>query len=215
MKDFEVERRHATLVAILLDTQSTLIDEILDMHDRMIGSAFAKAKRSYQTSFQEAGKAINEKVRLYAKVGQALIRAKEAGNDAFMAIEQILSWEQFTESVREAEKLARPEDFDYLGILGDHYPQLRRYLPAFLEAFEFKAAPAAQSIIEAIDVLKKLPVAKSRSLLDNAPTEFIHRRWTSYVFTTSGLDRRYYELRAVTELKNALRSGDVWVPGSR
>ena len=107
------------------------------------------------------------------------------------------SWEQFTESVREAEKLARLEDFDYLGILGDHYPQLRRYLPAFLEAFEFKAAPAAQRVIEAIDVLKKLPAAKSRSLLDNAPTEFIRRRWTPYVFTSSGLDRRYYELCAL------------------
>ncbi|MBV8216153.1 MAG: DUF4158 domain-containing protein, partial [Verrucomicrobia bacterium] len=54
LKDFEVERRHATLVAILLDTQSTLIDEILDMHDRMIGSAFAKAKRSYETSIDES-----------------------------------------------------------------------------------------------------------------------------------------------------------------
>jgi hypothetical protein len=62
------------------------------MHDRMIGSAFAKAKRSYETSFQEAGKAINEKVRLYAKVGQALIEAKETGNDPLVAIEQILSW---------------------------------------------------------------------------------------------------------------------------
>ena len=61
LKDFEVERRQATLVAILLDTQSTLIDEILDLHDRMVGSAFAKAKRAYETSFQEAGKAINER----------------------------------------------------------------------------------------------------------------------------------------------------------
>jgi hypothetical protein len=66
LKDFEVERRQATLVAILLDTHSTLIDEILDLRDRMIGSAFAKAKRAYETSFHEAGKAINEKVRLYA-----------------------------------------------------------------------------------------------------------------------------------------------------
>jgi hypothetical protein len=47
------------------------------MHDRIMGSLFAKAKRRYETSLQEAGKAINEKVRLYAKVGQALIRAKE------------------------------------------------------------------------------------------------------------------------------------------
>jgi Domain of unknown function (DUF4158) len=83
LKDFEVERRQATLVAILLDTQSTLIDEILDLHDRMVGSAFAKAKRAYETSFQEAGKAINEKVRLYAQVGQALIEAKDADRYAF------------------------------------------------------------------------------------------------------------------------------------
>jgi hypothetical protein len=62
-------------------THSTLIDEILDLHDRMIGSAFAKAKRAYETSFREAGTAINEKVRLYAQVGQALIEAKNIGSD--------------------------------------------------------------------------------------------------------------------------------------
>jgi hypothetical protein len=146
LKDFEVERRQATLVAILLDTHSTLIDEILDLHDRMIGSTFAKAKRAYETSFQEAGKAINEKVRLYAQVGQALIEAKDAGSDPFEAIERVVSWEQFTQSVQEAEKLARPEDFDYLGLLSNHYSQLRRYTPAFLEAFEFRAANVAKHL---------------------------------------------------------------------
>jgi hypothetical protein len=120
LRDFEVQRRQATLVAILLDTRATLIDEILDLHDRMVGSAFAKAKRAYEAAFQESGKAINEKVRLYAQVGQALIKAKEADIDPFAAIEQIISWECFTQSVDEAEKLARSEDFDYLGLLGNH-----------------------------------------------------------------------------------------------
>jgi hypothetical protein len=41
------------------------------------------------------------------------------------------------------ESFARPQDFDYLALLSDNYPQLRRYLPALLEAFEFKAAPLA------------------------------------------------------------------------
>jgi hypothetical protein len=192
LRDFEVERRYATLVAILLDTEATLTDEILDIHDRLIGSAFAKAKRSYEASFQEAGKAINEKVRLYAKVGRALIEAKETGNDPFKAIERILSWEEFTESVSEAGKLARPEDFDYLGLLGGHYSQLRRYTPAFLEAFQFKAAPAGQNIVEAVEVLKKLFAAKARSIPSDAPIEFVGRRWAPHVFTSSGLDRRYY-----------------------
>jgi hypothetical protein len=35
------------------------------------------------------------------------------------------------------------------------------------------------------------------------------------VFTEAGLDRRYYELCTLTELRNALRSGDIWVRGSR
>ncbi len=30
-----------------------------------------------------------------------------------------------------------------------------------------------------------------------------------------GLDRRFYEICALSELKNALRSGDIWVKGSR
>lgn len=33
--------------------------------------------------------------------------------------------------------------------------------------------------------------------------------------TDEGVDRRFYELCAISELKNALRAGDVWVPGSR
>jgi hypothetical protein len=93
-------------------------------------------------------KAINEKVRLYAQVGQALIEAKDTGSDPFEAIERVVSWEQFTQSVQEAEKLARPEDFDYLGLLSNHYSQLRRYTPAFLEAFEFRATPAARKILD-------------------------------------------------------------------
>ena len=35
------------------------------------------------------------------------------------------------------------------------------------------------------------------------------------VLTGDGIDRHYYELCALAELKNALRSGDIWVQGSR
>jgi hypothetical protein len=76
----------------------------------MIGSAFAKAKRAFESSFQEPGKAINEKVRLYAQVGQALIEAKVAGGDPFEAIEGLMTWEQFTQSVSEAATLAPGQD---------------------------------------------------------------------------------------------------------
>ena len=40
-------------------------------------------------------------------------------------------------------------------------------------------------------------------------------RWQKLVMTDAGIDRRYYELCALSELKNSLRSGDIWVQGSR
>ncbi|MEN1769566.1 hypothetical protein, partial [Pseudomonas aeruginosa] len=55
-------------------------------------------------------------------------------------------------------------------------------------------------------------LAKTHS---NAPTEFIKPRWQKLVMTDTGIDRRYYELCALSELKNSLRSGDIWVQGSR
>lgn len=49
----------------------------------------------------------------------------------------------------------------------------------------------------------------------DAPTTFIKPRWKSLVHAGEGLDRRFYEICALTGLKNALRSGDIWVQGSR
>jgi hypothetical protein len=76
---FDDPRRYGTLVAVLLEASATLTDEILDLHDRFIGSIFNKARRRRDEAFQSSGKAINEKVRLHARIGQALLTAKQEG----------------------------------------------------------------------------------------------------------------------------------------
>ena len=51
-----------------------------------IGKLFKKAEHKHLQTFQENGKAINNKVRLYALVGQALIEAKQSAADPFSEI---------------------------------------------------------------------------------------------------------------------------------
>jgi hypothetical protein len=155
LRDLETARLHATLVAVALEAKATVIDEIVDLHDRMIGSLFNRAKRSHEEQFQQSGKAINDKVRLYWRVGHALLEARQTGSDPFAAIESVISWDAFTQSVTEAEKLSQPADFDYLHRIGDRYTQIRRYAPALLEALRLKAAPAAQDILKAVERLKR------------------------------------------------------------
>jgi hypothetical protein len=87
---FEPQRRYATLVALAIEGMATVTDEIIDLHDRIIGKLFNAAKNKHQQQFQASGKAINDKVRLYGRIGQALIEAKQAGGDPFAAIEAVM-----------------------------------------------------------------------------------------------------------------------------
>ncbi len=70
-------------------------------------------------------------------------------------------------------------------------------------------------MLDAIAVLRSLNALDIRKVPADAPTKFIRNRWEKLVVTNDGLDRRYYELCVLSELKNALRSGDIWVEGSR
>ena len=69
--------------------------------------------------------------------------------------------------------------------------------------------------MEAADILKDMNTYNGRKLPPNTPTGFVRKRWENLIFKKDGLDRRFYELCVFSELKNALRSGDIWVQGSR
>jgi TnpA family transposase len=212
---FEPQRRYATLVALAVEGIATVTDEIIDLHDRILGKLFNAARHKHQQQFQASGKAINAKVRLYGRIGQALLEAKRSGRDPFEAIEAVMTWDAFAESVTEAQQLAQPEDFDFLPRIGESYATLRRYAPEFLAVLKLRAAPAAQDLLDAIEVLRGMNAYNARKVPLEAPTGFIKPRWQRLVMTDAGIDRRYYELCALSELKNALRSGDIWVQGSR
>jgi len=49
-------------------------------------------------------------------------------------------------------------------------------------------------------------VGNTRKVPTNAPTAFIKPRWAKQILTDEGIDRRYYERCALSELKNASES---------
>ena len=212
---YERQRRHATLVATSLGVAASLTDAAIDLFDRLIGAMFRKAEGRQARAFQADARAINDKVRLYARVGAALIAARDGKQDAFDAIIAVVSWERFCTTVAEAEALARPEAFDAYQSVGEHYAGIRRWSPAFLDTFEFESVPACASLMRAIAVLREANHAGRSTLPKSAPTGFIRQRWAALAMPGSVIDRRHYELCALSELRDRLQAGDVWVTGSR
>jgi len=125
------------------------------------------------------------------------------------------SWDRFRATVAEAEALARSEEFDAYQMLGEHYAGIRRWAPTFLDAFVFQSVPAAAPLMRAIDLLRGMNRTAVPCLPKSAPTSFIRERWARHVLPGGDIDRRYYELCVLSELRDRLRAGDVWVVGSR
>ena len=213
--DYERQRRHATLVAVTLDLSVDLTDQAINVFDRLIGAIFQKAEKRHARAFQADGRAINEKVCLYATVGAALIAAKNEKLDAFEAIGRVLTWERFVSTVAEAKALSRSEEFDPFQKLGEHYAGVRRWAPEFLKAFTFQGVPAVSPLLRAIEVLRDVNRTAAASLPESAPTAFIRPRWARHVLADGVINRRNYELCVLSELRDRLRAGDIWVTGSR
>lgn len=88
---FNERRRYATLMAFLYHTYAALTDQGLEVHDKLIGRLFNRGEHTHKDQFQRDGKMINEKVRLYAKVGKALISARESEQDPYELLQSIIT----------------------------------------------------------------------------------------------------------------------------
>ena len=211
---YERQRRHATLVATVLDLSAGLTDQAMDLFDRLVGAMFRKAEGRHARAFQADARAINDKVRVFARVGAALVAGREQKQDGYEAIVALMSWDKFCASVAEAEALARPEEFDAYTNLGEHYAAIRKWSPAFLRTFAFESVPAAASLMRAIELLREMN-SSGKPLPKSAPIGFVRPRWAGQVMPNGTVDHRYYELCVLSELRDRLHAGDVWVTGSR
>lgn len=89
-----------------------------------------------------------------------------------------------------------------------------------LRVLRFAGGPAAAALLEAVDVLAELNASGVRTVPADAPTGFVPTRWRGYLDDAlaagnSAAYRHYWELCVLLCLRDALRSGDIHVPGSR
>ena len=65
-------------------------------------------------------------------------------------------------------------------------------------------------------MLRDMNARRPRKVPPDAPVEFVPARWRPYVVGPDGeIDRHYFELCVLWELRAALRAGNVWLETSR
>ncbi|WP_010503696.1 Tn3 family transposase [Paenibacillus elgii] len=213
---FNEPKKYAILVAYLLELIQDLTDLAFEIHDRQIMILLSKGRKAQEELQKQNGKSINEKVVHFADLGAALIKARSEGIDPFVALDAIMPWDQVVASVEEAKRLARPVDYDYLDLLEKKFYALWKYTPTLLKSLEFRSTTSAEPLMKAVDIIRDMNETGKRKVPEGAPLNFVSNRWQKHVYDDDGtINRHYYEMAVLTELRNYVRSGDVSIVGSR
>lgn len=213
---FKENKKFALLVLHLLQLSQNLVDHAFEIHDRQITLLLSKGRKAQEEMQKLNGKSINEKVIHFADIGSALIQARNQGKDPYTALESIMPWEDLVNSIEEAKHLSRPVDYDYLDLLKYRFNYLRKYTPTLLEALEFTSTKSGEPLLQAIETIKDMNHNNKRKIPEGAPLDFVSNRWQKHVYDDDGnVNRQYYEMAVLTELRNLVRSGNVSIKGSR
>jgi TnpA family transposase len=211
------ERRLAILTASVIEQQARLTDVAIDMFDRLMGALFRRAERKRAERLVDRARDLEALARMHAVTGRAVAAARADGADPFAAIDQVVGWQPFLDSVdRAAGAVGTADDGHGLRDIVERYASARRFASIFLPAFVFRSHRKGDPLLKAVEALCTMYATDRRTLAKDAPVSFLQRRWRPVVIPTGkDLDRRAYEVAVLAHLRDRLRAGDVWVEGAR
>ncbi|SEF07583.1 Transposase and inactivated derivatives, TnpA family [Rhizobiales bacterium GAS188] len=215
LSDYSAGRRRATLVASLVDLEARLSDAAVEMFDKLVGSLFTRAKRGQERRYQATARDVGQLMRLFGRTIAALSEAREGEADALAVIDEAVSWHRLLAAKPQVDALAELAGEDMLVSAAERYATIRRFAPAFLNAFTFRAPRSGTSLMQAVEILRELNLRNRREVPDGAPLPFQNKQWKRLVRENGRINRRLYETAVLSTLRDCLRAGDVWIEGTR
>ncbi|MBN9386574.1 MAG: Tn3 family transposase [Chloroflexi bacterium] len=216
LERMSAERRYPLLLAFVAQSYQDIMDETLDLFIDYLGETNRRAGKDLEEFRLRMAQANDRKVRHFQTLGTIALSPEIADSEVRQFIFEYLPRPQMEAEVEECEMLIRPQDNTHYDFLLNSYKMIRSFSPRFLEVFTFRSNPASAPLLTALETLKEFNRQGKKQLSNHSTLAFVPGKWMNYVLEDNGsINRYYYEMAALWELRSALRAGNVWVEGSR
>lgn len=213
LKRFAPPKRHALVAAFLVEARKGLLDEVVTMHDQyMMGF-----ERRSRLAYEEKHRALRRRARngLNTLLG-AVDVLLDADRDAPVSrLYETVAEAELRGAAADCRAFARLEERGLVDELAARYGDLRKYLPAFLR-LPLAAAAGSKALLAAVEIARRLDAGASETLLDDAPRHFVPAAWRKVACPAGQRPRRaLWEIALAFAVRDALRSGDLFLAASR
>lgn len=211
LRDISGNRRLAILAVCVVEWTAAIADTVVETHDRIVGKTWREAKKLCDTRINNVRKTVQQTLRSFTSLGAAILEAKKDDVSLEQAVISTLGWSGLQELVATGSKLTDTMSGDPLAHVAQGFHRFRRYAPRMLQALEIEAAPVANPLMAAANLVGKKPNSQS------PPTTFLRRtsKWHRHMKNQEDGCMRLWEVAVLFHLRDAFRSGDVWLRRSR
>jgi Domain of unknown function (DUF4158)/Tn3 transposase DDE domain len=213
------DKRYPLLLATVAECYVEVLDEVVQMFDQALSGMENRAKRKVQEKL--AARAKNDVNKMDLLEEMLAVTTDLAVPDA--EVGGLLRGGIGLDRMRRARRDPKDRfyrDHGHLDTVEDSFTYLRQFAPEVIKTLEFRGGDGAVELLRAVGILRELYVRGGRNVPAGAPTPFVPARWKGYLSAAEEdkntiAYRHYWELCVLLALRDGLRSGDVWVPGSR
>lgn len=209
LQDISGDRRLAILAVCAVEWRSAIADTVVETHDRIVGKTWRDAKRLCDARITDARASVQDALQAFFALGAALIGARDDEAPLEGAVADSCGWEDLERLVANSARLTDTMEANPLAHVVQGYHRFRLYAPRMLEALTISAAPVARPLIDAVQTV-------SQGGADR-PTDFLGLRskWHRHLKVQEVGDYRLWEVAVLSHLRDAFRSGDIWLANSR
>ncbi len=207
-----------SLLAALAAAHTEIVDETVRLFDMVLAAPTASPRPGRRAPAESVRSDVGRRLALLDDILDVVLDP-ELDDAAVGAAVRGLGPGRLAGAARSADERP-PRDGGHLELMEVRFSHVRSFAPHVLGALTFAASVAPSEVLDAVVLLQAMNAEGRRHVPDGAPIDFIAARWRPYLDAAraAGDENRfkhYWELCALLALRAGLRSGEIWVQGSR
>jgi hypothetical protein len=216
------ETRHPILLCFVYSRIKEVTDNILELLFRIWNRITKNAEIVQKEYILKRDEAKRKNESLSESFLEIIVESRSK-DEIVDKIFDLYSYEEYKSLLDMVRRFKMPKKDKYFEALSNQYSHIRRFIPLIWENLVFKSNTSDNTLIQAIQYLKKnldpsipeLPVA-------DAPVDFVPDDWDKHVFVKQrstrkviSISKSMYELCIIDQLIDKIIAGEVYVSDSQ
>lgn len=218
LREMSRERRYPILLATLASSHTGAVGELVQMFDQALVSTDSRARNLV---LERQAALVGANVDRLDLLDEILDLALDPGLDDRSVGRAVrgLGNDRLSGALRDKGQRP-PKDGGHLELMEARFAHIRSFAPHVLGALSFQSTLAPSEVLSAVRLLQTMNSQDRRHVPDNAPVGFVPSRWRPYLDDARAAGnenayKHYWELCVLFALRGAIRSGEIWIEGSR